>query len=72
LPVEDPGDFGVGVVHGKPADQVNGVVIGADFRLRAAQRDGSLDCPAGPQPLMDFGERAGSWARFAASAWITC
>jgi len=42
LPVEDPGDVGVGVVHGKPADQVNGVVVGADFRLRAAQRHGQL------------------------------
>ena len=42
LPVEDPGDDGVGVVHGQPADQVDGVLIGADFRLRAAQRDGQL------------------------------
>ena len=29
LPVEDPGDGGVGVVHGQPAQQVDGVLAGA-------------------------------------------
>ena len=32
LPVEDPGDDGVGVVHGQAADQVDGVLVGADLR----------------------------------------
>ena len=30
LPVEDPGDLGVGVVGGRAADQADGVLIGAD------------------------------------------
>ncbi len=30
LPVEDPGDLGVGVVGGQAADQADGVLIGAD------------------------------------------
>jgi hypothetical protein len=42
LPVEDPGDLGVGVVDGEPADQADGVLIGSDSRWLAFKRDGQL------------------------------
>ena len=59
MPVEDPGDDRVGVVHGKPADQVDGVVVGADFRLRAAQRHGQLGDRAAFPPQDQAGVRVG-------------
>ena len=50
LPVEDPGDLGVGVVDGQAADQVDGVLIGAQpSRGCALDGDGQLgDRPAFP------------------------
>ena len=59
MPVEDPGDDRVGVVHGQPADQVNGVVVGADFRLRAAQRHGQLGDRAAFPPQDQAGVQVG-------------
>ena len=49
LPVEDSRDDRVGVVGGEPADEADGVLVSADFRLGQAQRDGQLrDCAAFP------------------------
>jgi hypothetical protein len=42
LPVEDPGDFRIGVVHGEAAHEVDGVFVGADCGLWASQRDGQF------------------------------
>ena len=43
LPVEDPGDGRVGVVHGEAAEQGDGVLVGADRRWRlSGQGDGEL------------------------------
>ena len=49
--------IGVGVVHGQPADQVDGVLVGADLRLRAAQRDGQLADRAAFPPQDQAGVR---------------
>ena len=48
---------GVGVVHGQAADQVDGVLVGADLRLRAAQRDGQLADRAAFPPQDQAGVR---------------
>ena len=50
LPVEDPGDLGVGVVDGEAADQADGVLVGAEpSRGLALDGDGQLaDRPAFP------------------------
>ena len=42
LPVEDPGDLAVVVVGGEPADQLDGVLVGADRGLWFGERDGEL------------------------------
>src|SRR6188472_2286261 len=42
LAVEDPGDRGVGVVDGEPLQQRDRVLVGADRRLVAGERDGEL------------------------------
>ena len=42
LPVEDPGDLAVVVVGGEPADQHDGVLVGADRGLRFGERDREL------------------------------
>ena len=47
LPVEDPGDDRVGVVHGEPPDQVDGVLIGADLRA-ARRRSGTVSSLIAP------------------------
>lgn len=36
LPIEDSGDYGVGVVHRKPADECDRVFIGANSGLALA------------------------------------
>jgi hypothetical protein len=42
LPVEYPGDDGVAVVDGQAADQLDGVVGGADFGLGTFERHGQF------------------------------
>jgi hypothetical protein len=40
--LRNPGDFRVGVVHGQAAQQSDGVLVGADARLRPSQRHGEV------------------------------
>jgi hypothetical protein len=42
LPVEDGGDLRVGVVHREPADEIDGVLVGADGRWPAFDRHGEI------------------------------
>ena len=42
MPVEDPGDLRVGVVHGQATDQLDGVLAGADRRRLAFERHHQL------------------------------
>jgi hypothetical protein len=42
LSVEDPGDLGVGVVHGESPDELDGVLVGADRRWFAPDRGGAI------------------------------
>jgi hypothetical protein len=57
LPVEDAGDFGVRVVHGQAAQQVDDVLVGADVGLGAAQRHGQLADGAASPPQDQIGVR---------------
>ena len=59
LAVEDSGDGGVGVVHGQPAQQVDGVLVGADLRLTTAQRHGELADRAALPAQHQLGVRGG-------------
>ena len=46
-------------MHGQAADQADGVLVGADLRLRAAQRDGQLADRAAFPPQDQAGVRVG-------------
>jgi hypothetical protein len=62
LAVEDPGDLGVAVVDGEAADEIHGVLSGADLGLGAADRHHKLAGRAALPPHEHLGVRVGAVA----------